>query len=62
MDEHRDVGMNLNARMPLSCLKYMSQDEFQCNSVNCTRAMDAGYYPVVVTEMIMPLLPTYWHA
>jgi len=54
LDEHRDVDMHLNARMSFSRLKYMSQDEFLCNSVNCTKVRDAGCYLVAGIEMKVP--------
>jgi len=59
-NQHRDVDMNLHSRMSFSRLIYMSQDEFLCNSANCTRVRDAGYYLVAVIEMKMPRFLICW--
>ena len=60
LHEHRDVDMNVNARMSISRLKYMSQDEFLCNSANCTKVRDVGCYFVAVIETKMPLFLKGW--
>ena len=54
LHEHRDVDIHLNARMSFSRLKYMSQDEFLCNSANCAKVRDAGCYFIAGIEMKVP--------